>query len=108
MYLTAVFDGYSRYAVSWRLSNTMRAHEVVACARDAFASHGTPYVMDSDQRSAFGSEEYVSLLISELITQSMDGRARRADNVLMKRWFRTFKSDLLKQQEYEIASGMLV
>lgn len=65
MYLTAVSDGYSRYVVSWRLSNTMRAHEVVACARDPFASHGTPYVMDSDQRSAFGSEEYVSLLTSD-------------------------------------------
>jgi transposase InsO family protein len=51
MYLTAVIDWYSRCIVSWRLSDTMRAREVVACARDAFASHGTPGVMNSDQGS---------------------------------------------------------
>jgi putative transposase len=84
MYLTAVIDWYSRCIVSWRLSDTMRAREVVACARDAFASHGTPGVMNSDQGSVFGSEEYVSLLASEHVVQSMNGRARWADNVLMR------------------------
>ena len=51
---------------------------------DAFASHGAPGVMNSDQGSVFGSEEYVSLLASEHVAQSMDGRARWADNVLME------------------------
>ena len=84
MYLTAVIDWYSRYIVSWRLSDTMRACEVVACARDAFEAHGTPSVMNSDQGSVFDSGEYVSLLASEHVAQSMDGRARWRDNVLME------------------------
>jgi hypothetical protein len=41
-------------------------------------------VMNSDQGSVFGSEEYVSLLASEHVVQSMNGRARWADNVLMR------------------------
>ena len=101
MYLTAVIDWYSRYVVSWRLSGTMRAREVVACARDVFEAHGTPSVMNSDEGSVFGSEEYVSLLASEHVTQSMDGRARWRDNVLMERWFRTLKSECLRNAEYE-------
>ena len=58
MYLTAVIDWFSRYIVSWRLFDTMRAQEVAACARQAFAEHGTPSIMNSDQGSVFGSEEY--------------------------------------------------
>lgn len=101
MYLTAVIDWHSRYIVSWRLSDTMRARGVVACARDAFASHGTPGVMNSDQGSVFGSEEYVLLLASEHVAQSMNGRARWADNVLMERRSRTLKSECLRNAEYE-------
>lgn len=100
MYLTAVIDWFSRCMVSWRLSDTMRAQEVAACAEQAFREHGTPSAMNSDQGSVFGSEEYVSLLASRGIAQSMDGRARWRDNVLMERWFRTLKSECLRQTEY--------
>ena len=100
MYLTAIIDWFSRYIVSWRLSDTMRAQEAAACAEQAFRDHGTPSVMNSDQGSVFGSEEYVSLPASRGISQSMDGRARWRDNVLMERWFRTLKSECLRQTEY--------
>ena len=66
----------------------------------AFAEHGTPSVMNSDQGSVFGSDVYVSLLASNRVTQSMDGRARWRDNVLMERWFRTLKSEWLRTHEY--------
>lgn len=101
MYLTAVIDWYSRYIVAWRLSDTMQAREVVRCAKDAFRRHGTPSIMNSDQGSVFGSDEYVELLGSHHITQSMDGRSRWRDNVLMERWFRTIKSECLRTSEYE-------
>ena len=100
VYLSAVIDWHSRYIVGWRLSDTMRAEDVVRCARRAFAEHGTPSVMNSDQGSVFGSDVYVSLLASNRVTQSMDGRARWRDNVLMERWFRTLKSEWLRTHEY--------
>ena len=101
MYLTAVIDWYSRYIVGWRLSDTMRACEVVKCAGEVFEAHGTPAIMNSDQGSVFGSDEYVNLLADENIRQSMDGKARWRDNVLMERWFRTLKSECLRNTEYE-------
>jgi putative transposase len=100
MYLTAVIDWHSRYVVGWRLSDTMRAEEVVRCVGRAFADHGTPSIMNSDQGSVFGSEQYVGLLAASHVTQSMDGRARWRDNVLMERWFRTLKSEWLRTREY--------
>ena len=100
VYLSAVIDWHSRYIVGWRLSDTMRAEDVVRCVRRAFAEHGTPSVMNSDQGSVFGSDVYVSLLASNRVTQSMDGRARWRDNVLMERWFRTLKSEWLRTHEY--------
>ena len=84
MYLTAVIDWYSRYVVAWRLSDTMRACEVVACSRQAYREHGTPSIQNSDQGSVFSSEEYVSLLRAHGIRQSMDGRRRWADNVIVE------------------------
>lgn len=57
--------------------------------------------MDSDQGSVFGSEECVSLLASELVAQSMDGRARWAYNVLMERRSRTLENECLRNAEYE-------
>ena len=101
MYLTAVIDWYSRYVVAWRLSDTMRACEGVACSEQAYAAHGTPAIQNSDQGSVFSSAEYVSMLSSRGIRQSMDGRRRWADNVIVERWFRTLKSECLRNSEYE-------
>ena len=101
MYLTAVIAWHSRYVVGWRLSDTMRAREVVACCRAAYAAHGTPSIQNSDQGSVFSSGEYVSMLEGEHITQSMDGRRRWVDNVVVERWFRTLKSECLRNEEYE-------
>lgn len=100
MYLTAVIDWYSRYIVSWRLSDTMKAQEVVMCVKQAFKDYGTPSIMNSDQGSVFCSDEYVALLSSKGIAQSMDGKARWRDNVIIERWFRTLKSECLRLSEY--------
>ena len=100
MYLTAVIDWFSRYIVGWKLSDTMRACEVVGCVREAFDAHGTPGVLNSDQGSVFGSDGYVSLLASRFVPQSMDGRARWVDNVRIERWCRTLRSEGLRSGEY--------
>ena len=79
----------------------MRACEVVACSEAAHRGHGTPAVQNSDQGSVFSSDEYVSLVRPRGIRQSMDGRRRWADNVIVERWFRTPESECLRNSEYE-------
>lgn len=100
MYLTCIIDWYSRYVVGWRLSSDMGAAGVCECARAAFADHGEPSIMNSDQGSVLGSAEYEGLLASRCVRQSMDGKARRVDNVIVERWFRSLKSECPRIDEY--------
>ena len=51
--------------------------------------------------SAFNSREHESLLASHGVRQSMDGKARWVDNVIIERWFRSLKTEKLRMSEYE-------
>ena len=63
-------------------------------------SCGIPAILNSDQGSQFTSEEYKRLLRELHIRQSMDGRSRWADNIMIERWFRSLKTELIYINEY--------
>ena len=48
----------------------------------------------------FTSSEYRTLLKEYHITQSMDGRKRWADNIMVERWFRSLKQEEIYTNEY--------
>jgi transposase InsO family protein len=50
VYLVAIIDWYSRFIVGYAISNTMQSDFVVRAVRDAVQAHGTPEIMNSDQR----------------------------------------------------------
>ena len=100
VYLSVVIDWFSRYVVGWRLHDTLEAEECVACMDAAVTRFGAPAIANSDQGSAYTSEAYVSYLASRGIVQSVDGKGRWADNVVVERWFRTFKHEYLYLEEY--------
>ena len=100
MYLTCVIDWYSRYVVGWRLASDMGAAGVCECVSRAFDEHGEPAIVNSDQGSVFSSAEYEGLLASRHVLQSMDGKARWVDNVIVERWFRSLKSECVRISEY--------
>lgn len=66
----------------------------------AFAEHGAPSILNSDQGSPSNSAAYEGLLASNHVLQSMDGKARWADNVIVERWFRSLKSKCVGVGEY--------
>jgi len=100
MYLTAIIDWYSRFIVGWRLSDTLASAPVLELVKAAIDRYGTPGIINSDQGSQFTSVEYVSLLNELGIRQSMDGKARWVDNVVIERWFRSLKCDEIYINEY--------
>ena len=61
---------------------------------------GIPAIINSDQGSQFTSDDYKALLHSLNIRQSMDGRSRWADNIMIERWFRSLKTEQLYPNEY--------
>lgn len=100
MYLTAIIDWYSRLIVGWSLSDTLDKSAVLWAVREAVATHGSPAILNSDQGCQFTSSEYKELLKELHIQQSMDGRSRWADNIMVERWFRSLKTEEIYINEY--------
>ena len=91
MYLTAIIDVYSRYIVSWGLSNTLDAEASLQVIRQAIEIHGIPEILNSDQGCQFTCHAYVTLLKDNKIAISMDGKGRAIDNIYIERFWRTIK-----------------
>ena len=100
MYLTAIIDWFSRKIAGWTLSDTLDSRPVLEAVRNAVESCGVPAILNSDQGSQFTSEEYKKLLRELRIRQSMDGKSRWADNIMIERWFRSLKTELIYINEY--------
>ena len=100
MYLTAIIDWYSRMIVGWKLSDTQEAAPVLEAVREAVERYGVPAIINSDQGSQFTCSDYRALLKSLHIRQSMDGKSRWADNIMIERWFRSLKTEKIYVEEY--------
>jgi len=50
MYLVAIINIYSRYIVSWGLSNTLDAESSLEVIRAAVATHGKPQILNRDHQ----------------------------------------------------------
>src|SRR5471032_1112 len=90
MYLTAVIDWYSRYVLSWRLSNTLDVEFCLEALEEALG-RGCPEVFNTDQGVQFTSASFKGRLESAGTQVSMDGRGRCLDNVFVERMWRTVK-----------------
>src|SRR3972149_6455445 len=92
LYLVAVMDWYSRYVLSWRLSNTLSG-SFCAEALDEALSQATPEIFNSDQGSQFTATAFTSRLEAAGVAISMDGRGRAIDNVFIERLWRSVKDE---------------
>ncbi len=93
MYLTAIIDVYSRFVVSWGLSNTLDADASIKVLKQAIATHRKPEIVNSDQGCQFTCHKWVNLLKESEIKISMDGKGRALDNIYIERLWRTVKRD---------------
>lgn len=106
VYLSAVIDVYSRFVVGWALHDTLETAHACAVITSAFAAHGIPSIVNTDQGSAYSSTEFIDLLANHGIRQSMDGKGRWADNIWIERWFRSLKHECVYINEYETISQL--
>jgi putative transposase len=109
MYLTAVLDWYSRYVLSWRLSNTLDVEFCLEALEEALR-RGRPEVFNTDQGVQFTSAAYTGRLESAGAQVSMDGKGRCLDNVFVERLWRTVKYEEIYLWRHEtvpaLASGL--
>ena len=90
LYLTAVIDWYSRCIVGWEVDDTLDTRMVINALKKAFKV-AKPQILNSDQGCQFTSGQYIDFVKQNKIRQSMDGKSRWADNIMIERWFRSFK-----------------
>lgn len=105
-----MIDWYSRYVLSWRLSNTMDVGFCLETLTDAFSSGYVPEIFNSDQGSQFTSQAFTGALLDKGIAISMDGKGRALDNIFVERLWRTVKYENIFINDYEngkaLHSGM--
>ena len=100
VYLVAVIDWYSRYVLSWRLSNTIDGSFCREALLDALRI-ATPEIFNSDQGSQFTDEKFTTILLGHGIKISMDGKGRALDNVFVERLWRTVKYEEVYIKYYD-------
>lgn len=110
MYLVAFLDWYSRYVVSWELSDTLEDGFVVFALKQAL-QRAVPRIANSDQGSQFTGNGYIGTLLESRVKISMDGRGRCMDNIFTERLWRTVKYEDIYLKEYEtpreLRSGLM-
>ena len=90
VYLTMVIDWYSRYIVSWKISNSMSVHFCLETLDTALET-AIPDYFNTDQGSQFTSHDFVGRLLERSIKISMDSKGRAIDNVYMERGWWSLK-----------------
>src|SRR5205823_3601664 len=90
IYLMAIIDLYSRFILSWQISNSMDLTFCINILDQALAI-SKPCILNTDQGSKFTSDVWTSKVESVGVKVSMDGKGRWADNVIIERFWRTLK-----------------
>lgn len=101
MYLMAIIDLYSRYVLEWSVSNTMEAEWCTQVLQKALSQYGKPTLFNTDQGSQFTANLFVSVLLSNGIQPSMDGKGRAIDNIFVERLWRSVKYEDIYLKAYE-------
>jgi putative transposase len=99
VYLVAVMDWYSRYVLSWRLSNTLDGLFCLEALEEALATW-RPEIFNSDQGSQFTAAAFTGRLEEAGVAISMDGRGRALDNVFIERLWWSVKHEEVYRRDY--------
>jgi putative transposase len=99
-YLVAIIDWYSRYVISWRLSNSLDKDFCIKTLEDALKT-SKPEIFNSDQGSQFTSNDFTNVLKEHSIKISMDSKGRCIDNIFIERFWRSLKYEEVYLKAYD-------
>ena len=105
MYLVVIMDWFSRYVLTWELSNTLDGLFCLDALETALAI-SRPDIFNSDQGVQFTALAFTSRLLRAGIQISMDGRGRAYDNIFVERLWRTVKYEDIYLHRYPTAPAL--
>lgn len=103
VYLVAIIDWFSRYVLSWALSNTLDAGFCLEALNEAL-SRGHSEIFNTDQGVQFTCSDFVGRLEQAKIRISMDGKGRCFDNIFVERLWRSVKYEEVYLHDYATVS----
>ena len=106
MYLVAILDWYSRYVLSWEISNTLEG-DFCLSALEVALQRGKPEIFNTDQGAQFTANAFTGRLEQANIRISMDGRGRAFDNIFIERLWRSVKYENIYLNEYETGTELV-
>lgn len=98
-YLVAILDWYSRYVISWRLSQTLESNFCIQALTEGLKKKEA-LIHNSDQGVQFTDQDYLAILQNHGIKISMDSRGRCMDNIFTERLWRSVKYENVYLNEY--------
>ena len=109
MYLVAVMDWYSRFVLSWEISNTLDGTFCLKALDNALID-AKPEIFNTDQGAQFTAHDFTQRLEKASVKISMDGRGRVFDNIFIERLWRSVKHEHIYLNDYEngldLAAGL--
>ena len=105
-YLCTVMDWASRSVLGWSLRERMTTSLCTEALEMALASGRKPQIFNTDQGTQYTSDEFQKILREEGIRISLDGKGRWADNVVMERFWRTYKHEFFLLREFTSLGGL--
>jgi putative transposase len=106
MYLTAVIDWYSRYVLSWSLSNSLDGRFCPETLEEALRG-GKPEIFNTDQGVQYTARSFTGRLEETGVLVSMDGRGRALDNVFVERLWRSLKYEEVYLKDYRSVAELM-
>ncbi len=100
VYLVALMDWYSRYVLSWELSNSLDVSFCLTALKRALA-RSQPEMFNSDQGAQLTSLPFTGRLEAAQVRISMDGRGRVFDNIFIERLWRSIKYEEVYLKDYQ-------
>lgn len=100
VYLVAIMDWFSRYVISWEVSNSLDVHFCLSALEKALGKGVAPEIFNNDQGCQFTSEAFTSRLKTAEVQISWDGRGRFWDNIFIERLWRSVKYEEVYLKDY--------
>lgn len=99
LYLVAIMDWYSRFVISWRISNCMDLSFCLEALEEAL-EQASPEIFNTDKGGQYTSEQFTASLLDADIQISMTARGCW-DNLMIERLWRNVKYEHLYLYAYE-------
>ncbi|WP_307296885.1 IS3 family transposase [Flavobacterium sp. SORGH_AS_0622] len=106
LYLTVVIDLFDRKVIGWSISETMRAKDtsidsLTKALLNRPLQKSQRLLFHSDQGKQYACREFIALLSTNKITQSMSRKGNCYDNAVAESFFKTLKVELVYQNKYK-------